>query len=243
MKLPSFKEIVLLETVLNKTLNVAIWDGDSLKPEVLKGMKDIADNFIKFLKIDKEAVTDIVFTGSNAGYTYHTGSDVDIHILIDFEKICDSCSGMSIDDCFKAKKTLWNDQHKIKIKTYDVELYAGDKDDEIPAGAGVYSIKNDKWNQTPEKTKIDIDNQLVSKKAQALEDTIDHLVDSKSNNITTLNNIKQKIKNMRLIGLQKGGEYGIENLAFKKLRDDGYIEKLIKYIGNIEDETLTVEGL
>ncbi len=40
-------------------------------------------------------------------------------------------------------------------------------------------------------------------------------------------------------GLQKGGEFAVGNLAFKKLRNDGYIEKLINVISEAYDRIYT----
>lgn len=40
--------------------------------------------------------------------------------------------------------------------------------------------------------------------------------------------LKDKIKKMRQCGLEKNGQYSIENLAFKALRRNGYLEKLSK---------------
>jgi hypothetical protein len=42
--------------------------------------------------------------------------------------------------------------------------------------------------------------------------------------------IKSKIMNMRIEGLAREGEFSIENLVFKKLRNEGYIEKIIELI-------------
>ena len=42
--------------------------------------------------------------------------------------------------------------------------------------------------------------------------------------------IKDKILKMRREGLARDGEFAIENLTFKKLRNEGYIEKIIDLI-------------
>ena len=42
--------------------------------------------------------------------------------------------------------------------------------------------------------------------------------------------LKEKIQNMRKEGLSKSGEFSVGNLAFKKLRNEGYIEKVINLI-------------
>ena len=44
------------------------------------------------------------------------------------------------------------------------------------------------------------------------------------------NKLKDKIQKMRKEGLSKEGEFSVGNLAFKKLRNEGYIEKLIDII-------------
>jgi hypothetical protein len=47
--------------------------------------------------------------------------------------------------------------------------------------------------------------------------------------------LKKKISKMRLEGIEKGGEFSIGNLSFKKLRNDGYIGKLIDVISQSYD--------
>ena len=42
-----------------------------------------------------------------------------------------------------------------------------------------------------------------------------------------LHRVKEKIQKMRNEGLSKEGEGSVGNLAFKKLRNEGYIEKII----------------
>ena len=49
------------------------------------------------------------------------------------------------------------------------------------------------------------------------------------------NDLKEKIRRFRKSGLAKGGEYSVENLAFKALRRLGELERLSDYI----DESYT----
>jgi hypothetical protein len=44
------------------------------------------------------------------------------------------------------------------------------------------------------------------------------------------NKVKEKLQKMRKEDLSKNGEFSVGNLAFKKLRNEGYIEKLIDII-------------
>lgn len=46
---------------------------------------------------------------------------------------------------------------------------------------------------------------------------------------------------MRKSGLEKGGEFSIENLAFKYLRNHGYIGKVMKIKRNATDKKLSLE--
>jgi hypothetical protein len=51
--------------------------------------------------------------------------------------------------------------------------------------------------------------------------------------------LKEKIMKMRKEGLSKDGEFSIGNLTFKKLRNEGYIEKLIDVNSESYDKIYT----
>lgn len=239
----------------NEHLNLAIWerkyptDGTKglgwweLKPEVAAALKRIADEFIEFLGVDVASVTDIILTGSNANYNWTDISDVDLHIVLDMKngQICPTCpSDNFISDCFQAKKTLWNSTHNITIHGFDVELYAQDAAESHVTDSGVYSLKQGQWLQQPEFKQITIDNTAVKLKSQDIMNQIDDMIDSQTDNLSDLNAIKDHIKKLRSSGLRQGGEFSIENLAFKALRNLGYLEKLSNYMKNIEDRDLSI---
>ena len=52
---------------------------------------------------------------------------------------------------------------------------------------------------------------------------------------------RDKLKKYRTSGLQEGGEYSDENLVFKALRRNGYIEKLINLQNKHMDKNLTLK--
>ena len=52
---------------------------------------------------------------------------------------------------------------------------------------------------------------------------------------------KEKIRSLRGVSVQKGGEFSLENLAFKELRNRGIIDKFSNYIKNIEDHELSLD--
>ena len=53
--------------------------------------------------------------------------------------------------------------------------------------------------------------------------------------------IKEKIKKMRSCGLEHGGEFSTENLVFKTLRHNGYLEKLATCKTKAFDRELSIE--
>ena len=52
---------------------------------------------------------------------------------------------------------------------------------------------------------------------------------------------KNKLKKYRSCGLEKKGEYSYENLTFKFLRRNGYIQRLFDLKNKITDDTLSLE--
>ena len=57
----------------------------------------------------------------------------------------------------------------------------------------------------------------------------------------SVKSIKDKLKKYRVSGLQSGGEMGIQNLVFKVLRRNGYIEKLYNIPMNLIDKKLSLK--
>jgi hypothetical protein len=215
-------------------------DGEFfMRDEIKKRLLEIADDFIEFLGIDF-FIHDIILTGSLANYNWSDYSDVDLHILIDFKE-----TDYKLDilkEFFDSKKNLWNKNHNIKIKKYDVELYVQDVD-EKHLSSGVYSILHDKWLVEPEKSNPKIDDRKIIEKGEEYAKQIDDLI-SKSKGgedvSEEIDNLKDKIKRFRQSGLDDGGEYSYENLTFKLLRRNGYIEKLINLKSEVADKKLSI---
>ena len=122
------------------TLNPIIFTNDNLNSDVREKLLEIADEFIDYLGINNLDVVDITLSGSNAAYSYTDHSDIDLHILIDMNKINNDDI---YQELFTAKKNLFNDNHDIKIRGYDVELYVQDSNKSVKS-LGEYSILNNK---------------------------------------------------------------------------------------------------
>lgn len=230
------------------TLTDHIFDGEKgefkMREDIRKKLIDISDNFIDSLGVEI-FIHDIVLTGSLANYNWSNFSDVDLHILIDFDEISDKkLIGVNkiVKEFFDAKKNVWNETHNITIKGYDVEVYVQDVDEEH-ISSGMYSILNNEWLVKPEKSQPNIDDRLIIEKGLEYGNKIDKLIESSSKGIDVLNKIdvlRKKLKKFRQSGLDSGGEYSYENLTFKLLRRNGYIGKLLKLKTDITDKKLSI---
>ncbi len=94
---------------------------------------------------------------------------------------------------------------------------------------------------------MEIPDKEIENKAKPFKSKIDKILRTKptSNNydflIDSIKGLQDKLKKFRQIGLETGGEYSIENLAFKNLRNTGYIEKLLNYKIEVMDKVLSIK--
>jgi len=222
----------------NETLNPQLWSNEKLDPEVWRSLNKISKEWATFTNIPASAIRDVILTGGNANYNYTNQSDIDLHLVVDKEKI--QCQGL-LDDYLQSKKQLWALTHDITVKGQPVELYAQDFRDPFRKGQGIYSLQSNRWLQEPTKYKIDRSHPEVIRKTKHYMNTIDELIDSKSDDIDAFKKLKNRLKGMRAGAIEKGGESAPENLVFKELRNRGYLDKMSKYVRNLEDKSLSLK--
>lgn len=216
-------------------LNPRLWRGGKLLPEVKKQLEIIAEDFITELGISGLNVEDITLSGSNAAYTYTPHSDLDLHILVDMNKLDND---EVYRELFQAKKTLYNDTHDIKIHGVPVELYVQDTNEPVKS-LGEYSLLRDEWIKIPKKKKADFDQQAARLKYEKLESLI--MTAMKSKKAERIDELLKTIKRYRQTGLDKGGEFSPENLAYKALRNNGYIQRLYDLRNTLHTRELSIE--
>lgn len=207
--------------------------------EIRSRLLEVTEKFMDYLDIEF-FIHDVILTGSLANYNWSKYSDVDLHILIDYDETeynLDLLKGF-----FDSKRSLWNKQHEITIKGFDCEIYVQDVNEKHHA-SGIYSILNNEWLVTPEKTVQSIDKSLIIKKASEFEDKIEDIeskFDGGDDVTDEIKLLKLKLKKFRQTGLDTGGEFSYENLAFKLLRRNGYIGKLLDVQTKSADKKLSI---
>ena len=228
---------------MKKELSPDVWeDEDFIKTDLKKNLEKIARDFLDSLGISAE-IKDIIVTGSLANYNWSQFSDVDLHILLDFGEIDENTE--LVKQMFDKSRIIWNKEHDIKVKDHDIEIYVQDIN-EPHVSTGIYSILDDNWEKKPIPTQISIEKDDIRKKSAHLMDEIDetqNMLDEGDDEGAFLNSmrLKEKIKNFRKGGLEKGGEFSSENLSFKVLRRNGYLEKLGDIYTSSYDSIMSID--
>lgn len=210
------------------TLFSKFWKNNVLNPIVSRKLMNIADDVIQSMDFEDSVIKDIIITGSIASYNWHKFSDIDLHILLDFNQIDDNFS--LVKRMLDQTRINWNKKHNILIAGKEVELYFQHFEEPHEAN-GIWSLSQEKWLAQPVSLNPEIDIKTTEKKAEAIAQSIEHLFEKYKqkeykNVYEYCNKIKDKIAKMRQSGLNEEGIYSPENLAFKMLRNAGYLTKL-----------------
>ena len=239
----TLKEVVEPDTVdvssiqMHDELNPLIWESeDKIKPAVRETLLLNAKRFIEFCDAENLEFQDIILTGSMANYNYNENSDLDVHVVLDFSQISENKE--FVGDFYRLKKALWAEKLPVQVKGHDVEMYFQDSA-EPHHSSGTYSLVRDKWVRKPTKKIVNVDSANVQLKSADFMNAIEDLETNKSedNFIKKHEALKNKIKKLRQSGLDRSGEFSSENLAFKVLRNTGYLEKMVK----LKNDYLTKE--
>jgi len=233
----------LLAFDIQGDLQPKLWKNSThLYPGVKAALMEIVDEFVENLGLDVD-IADIIVTGSIANYNWSKFSDIDVHILVDFDDI--NTDHDLVKRFFDAVRSNWNKLHDIRIKGHEVELYVQDIN-EPHISTGVYSLPDEKWLVTPKKIEPQIDKVTALKKMKSLAREVDKLSAIYDNRqyeeaFKFAERIKEKIKRMRQSGLQRSGIYSPENLAFKMLRRSGDIEQLFAIYTQAYDQIYSLD--
>lgn len=224
------QELSIEPITQNTELNPKLWDNNRLIPEVRLQLMKIAKHFAEYLNVEKLDLKDITISGSNAAYGYSNSSDLDLHLVCVVQP--------EQAELYDAKKNVYNSKYNITIKDIDVELYVQDYKQKHYS-AGIYSVLNNRWLSEPTPGTPKATAKEVKSKARNYAGRINQAL--KSNDLKTAKETMANIRRLRQAGLEAGGEFSVENLAFKLLRARGQIDKLRKYIDKLEGASLSIE--
>lgn len=242
----SLEDIDFSSFEVQNELNPDFWKNKRLDSRIRLKLLDIADDFTDFLNVDWVKPEDITMTGSLANYNWSDYSDIDLHIIIDYKKVDNRTEFVA--EYFKSKKEIWNNEHQnLTIFGFPVEVYVQDKN-EPHASSGVYSLERDKWIKEPEKLKNPKKKTLnkAGKNAAKWMNKIDNLMSryypdktetEKESILDDLDDIFDEIKDNRRDAFERGeDEMNPDNLTFKVLRRNGYLDKIWDKKTEIYDE-------
>ena len=239
------EEVDLSSFNIKKNLNPKFWKDGKLDSRIRMKLLDVADDFIEFLGVNWVKPKDIIITGSLANFNWNEKySDIDLHILLDYNKVDKRKDFVS--NYFYALKKQWNEEHKdLKIFGFPVEVYVQDVN-ETHTASGVYSLEKNEWIEEPERNrlaKVKVNKNTIKNEVSKYTIEIDNLVTSYEENkddkyhLEKISNkakkLFDKIKTERRESLNdKNTEINEPNIVFKTLRRLGYIEKLINVISD-----------
>ena len=245
---------ILEKIELHDALDQNLWDDNKLKKSIRIKLLKIAKDFVDTIKETgiNLVIDDIIFTGSAASFNYTENSDIDLHIVVDFKLIDKNIKFIEL--AFDALAKVWKMNHIITIKGYPIEVFVQNIDTPPQATAGVYSITNNDWVEIPEKLKpeTEITDENVKKIVKQYMEKIDALeisfTLSKDDQKTVgqihdkAKELKDEIKDQRNLKSKKD-IFGIGNLVFKELRNNGWTGKLIDLIHKSYDAIYIEENV
>lgn len=224
------------EFIIHDELNNKLFSNNKLLPEVRQKIIQIVKEFEEYSDVPMNIV-DIQLVGSNISYNYTETSDLDVHIISNFDLI--DVPKQLLQQLYNMKKTSFNDKFDIKIRGIEVELYIQDVRDATISN-GIYSVCEDAWIKQPKPilhaVKHNIEKEY-EKWSSKIHDVLErHDTDEIINAINTLYLVRKN-------SLAVDGEYGKGNQLFKQIRSTGLLQQLKDAYYKSLSKKLSLESL
>ena len=213
-----------IEIEYHKNLNPQFWLNNHLKSGIRKNLLNLAKFYFKQLDLGVE-LKDVIFTGSLANYNYTDLSDIDIHIIIDYKKLTNDDEFAK--EFFSNKRSIWADSNEIKVNGFPVEIYVQDVSQLDDKGMGsMYSLLNNKWVKKPKYKLPQVEKHLITTKVNKYLDILNKIsmMDDSIKKVEAYNKVFEKMRTDRKKATQKEGEFSVDNLVFKVLRNKGVFD-------------------
>lgn len=222
---------------VHEILNPKLWSLDNkLLDDVKVKLVEIIEQFIATCELPLNMV-DAHIVGSNASYNYTDYSDLDVHIISNFDLIAAPKDVLQL--AFNAVKAKFNSDYDISIRGIDVELYVEDIRSTAVSN-GVYSLYQDTWIKFPKMLTnvpvVDIDDDLCTWKNR-------FNIAINSGNSDEITQVINDIYLLRKNSLDTQGEYSVGNQVFKEIRNCGMLDAAKEAYKATRSKELTLEKL
>ena len=222
---------------VHETLNPKLWDDmNKLKPEVREKILEIVNAFEEYLDYPIK-ILDVHLVGSNASYNWTEHSDLDVHIIANYEEVTDEPS--LLQALYDSKKSKFNNDYNITIHGIEIEMYVQDVNSGITSN-GIYSVCDDEWVKEPKPIKS-ITKHNTEKELEKWELKINEVINN--NSYEEIDDTINMLYLMRHNSLAIDGEYGKGNQLFKDIRNKGLLDKLKDAKVKSQSKELSLENL
>jgi hypothetical protein len=220
-------ETLVDDVQARNTLHPDLWQEGKLDPLVRERLLKMAELFLLDTGFGNLDVKEIVFAGSMAGYLYHSQSDIDVHVSVDGSPITTDLK--LLFQLFNARSDDWNGDYELRVRDHEVELFILDY--RSPEGSdGVYSLREDRWIKEPKPPTNNVGRDVVLADVTRYAGEFESLrarfkANPQNFDCREFKLYRRTLKDYRAKqGFQKSGEHSVGNLAYKALRNGGYLK-------------------
>lgn len=226
------------EFQVHDTLNPKLWDTTTKKllPKVRKKLIEIVNEFEDYISIPI-VICDVQLVGSNCSYNYTEKSDLDVHIIANFESV--PVPPEILEKIYNTKKAEFNRTYDIKLYNIEVELYIQNVNSTTVSN-GIYSLCDDEWIKEP-KPMNTASKKNTEKEVTKWRAKIGNILQN-----PTYENVLEAINVLYLIrhnAIAAEGEYSKGNQIFKDIRNLGLLDALKKELQHQQNKRLSLEDL
>ena len=224
------------DIIIHDTLNPKLWKDNKLIPEVRSQIIKIVSYFEDEVDVPLD-ILDIQVVGSQASFNYTDTSDLDVHLMCNFDSI--DAAPEILQALYNAKKTSFNNNTDIEIKGIPVEMYIQDINS-MTNSNGIYSVCDNEWIKEP-KPITSIKKYDTTEERTMWEQKIQSVL-----NRNIFGEVKETIDAlylMRLNSIASDGEFSQGNQVFKEIRAEGLLDKLKTAFHNSLSKELSMESL
>ncbi len=221
----------------------SIWLNDSdgniiIDPRVKNKLIRIAENFWNGVSplFGEKQIHDIQISGDLADLN-NLSSDIDLHIIIDTEGLSPE-EAQSLNKEFEKQKFQLNLERPKKVRGFDIDLFLNNKDGQHD-DSGLFSLIQNRWICEP-KIGESFDIRDVDKKYYSLGNAIETIAskissescssENKKKLLEKASHLKKKLQVMMSTSLDNSKSHSVDSKTYKKLKKEGYINKLIRIL-------------